>query len=50
MLVCHVKVLVVDDYAPWQHLANLALAVKPEVQIVGEAEDGMTAIQKALEG
>jgi len=49
VLVCHVKVLVVDDYAPWRHFAKLALAVKPQVQIVGEAEDGMTAIQKALE-
>ena len=49
MLVCNVKVLVVDDYAPWRHFVNLALAVKPEVQIVGEAEDGLTAVQKATE-
>jgi DNA-binding NarL/FixJ family response regulator len=44
-----VKVLVVDDYAPWLHFVSLALAVKPEVQIVGEASDGLTAIQKVLE-
>jgi DNA-binding NarL/FixJ family response regulator len=49
LFVGNVKVLVVDDYAPWRHFANLALAVKPEVQIVGEAYDGITAIQKALE-
>jgi DNA-binding NarL/FixJ family response regulator len=42
-----VKVLVVDDYAPWLHFVSIALAVKPEIQVVGEAEDGITAIQKA---
>jgi DNA-binding NarL/FixJ family response regulator len=49
VLVYNVKVLVVDDYAPWRHFVNLALAVKPEVQIVGEAENGITAIQKVSE-
>ena len=41
-----IKVLVVDDYAPWLHFVSLALAVKPEIQIVAEAQDGITAIQK----
>jgi DNA-binding NarL/FixJ family response regulator len=49
VLAYNVKVLVVDDYAPWRHFVNLALAVKPEVQIVGEAQDGITAIQKVSE-
>lgn len=49
MLLCNIKVLVVDDYAPWLHFVSLALAVKPEVQIVGQAQDGLTAIQKTTE-
>lgn len=48
-MVNNVKVLVVDDYAPWRLFVSLALAVKPGVQIVGEAQDGFTAIQKASE-
>ncbi|HEY2116020.1 MAG TPA: response regulator transcription factor [Candidatus Angelobacter sp.] len=44
-----VKVLVVDDYAPWVHFVSLALAIKPEVQIVGVASDGLTAVQKVAE-
>ena len=47
MFACDVKVLVVDDYAPWLHFVSIALAVKPEIQVVGEAQDGITAIQKA---
>ena len=49
MLGNNVKVLVVDDYAPWRLFVSLALAVKSGVQIVGEAQDGLTAIQKASE-
>lgn len=44
-----VKVLVVDDYAPWLHFVSLALAVKPEIQIVGQAPTGLTALQKVVE-
>ena len=44
-----VKVLVVDDYAPWVHFVSAALALKPEIEIVGQAEDGLTAIQKVVE-
>lgn len=44
-----VKVLVVDDYAPWMHFVSVALALKPEMKIVGQAEDGLTAIQKVVE-
>lgn len=49
MFLCNIKVLVVDDYAPWLHFVSLALAVKPEIEIVGQAQDGLTAIQKAAE-
>jgi DNA-binding NarL/FixJ family response regulator len=44
-----VKVLVVDDYAPWMHFVSVALALKPEIKIVGQAEDGLSAIQKVVE-
>lgn len=44
-----VKVLVVDDYAPWMHFVSVALALKPEIKIVGQAQDGLTAIQKVVE-
>src|SRR5689334_8418298 len=49
MLLFPIRTLVVDDYAPWLHFVSLALAVNPEIQIVGEAQDGLTAIQKAAE-
>jgi DNA-binding NarL/FixJ family response regulator len=49
VLIHNIKVLVVDDYAPWRLFVSLALAVKQGVQIVGEAQDGLTAIQKASE-
>lgn len=44
-----VRVLIVDDFDPWRHFIVLALAVRPEIQIVGEAKDGSTAIQSAQE-
>ena len=43
------KVLVVDDYAPWMHFVSVALALTPEIKIVGQAQDGLTAIQKVVE-
>ena len=45
----NIKVLIVDDYAPWLHFITIALAIKPEIDIVGDAQDGLTAIQKATE-
>jgi DNA-binding NarL/FixJ family response regulator len=44
-----VRVLIVDDYAPWRRFVALALAGRPEIKIVGEAENGLTAIQKVTE-
>ena len=44
-----VKVLVVDDYAPWLHFVSVALTLKPEIKIVGQAQDGLSAIQKVVE-
>jgi DNA-binding NarL/FixJ family response regulator len=44
-----IRVLVVDDYAPFQRFVCSALQQKPELQIVGKASDGLEAVQKAAE-
>lgn len=44
-----VRVLIVDDYAPWRRFIATALASKQEIGILEEAKDGLTAIQKAME-
>ena len=43
------RVLIVDDHHQWRRYVVLALRVKPKYEIVGEAENGMTAIEKAKE-
>jgi DNA-binding NarL/FixJ family response regulator len=40
---------VVDDYEPWRSFASTTLQKRPELQVVGEASDGLEAIQKAQE-
>ena len=42
-----VGVLVVDDYEPWRNFATKALRGKLELRVVGEASDGLEAVQKA---
>jgi DNA-binding NarL/FixJ family response regulator len=44
-----VRVLVVDSYEPWRRFVVLALRAKPHMQVVAEAGDGITAIQKVTE-
>src|SRR5271170_3424355 len=44
-----VRVLVVDDYEPFRRLACSMLGERPELQIVGEASDGLEAVRKAEE-
>ena len=44
-----VRILVVDDYEPWRRFVTSVLHVLPEAQIVGEASDGLAAVQKAEE-
>ena len=44
-----VRVLVVDDFAPWRELVISAFRTRENIQIVGEASDGWSAIAKALE-
>ena len=42
-----VKVLVVDDHEPFRRFVFSILGEMPELQIIGEASDGLEAIQKA---
>lgn len=44
-----VRILVVDDYLPWIQFVSTAVAENPKVKVVGEARDGLTAIQKVAE-
>jgi DNA-binding NarL/FixJ family response regulator len=41
------RILLVDDFKPWRVAASRILGSSPEVQIVGEASDGVEAIEKA---
>lgn len=42
-----VRVLVVDDYPRWREFVCRALLARPTWQVVGQASDGLEAVQKA---
>ena len=42
-----VRVLVVDDYPRWREIVCRALLARPAWQVVGQASDGLEAVQKA---
>jgi DNA-binding NarL/FixJ family response regulator len=44
-----IRVLVVDDNEPFRRFVRATLSPKPELEIIGEASDGLEAVQKALE-
>ena len=44
-----VRILLVDDFAPFRSYARSVLAECPEYEIIGEATDGLEALQKAKE-
>jgi DNA-binding NarL/FixJ family response regulator len=44
-----IRVLVVDDLEPFRRLLCSKLAQKPDLQIIGEASDGLEAVQKTEE-
>ena len=44
-----VRVLVVDDFEPFRYFVRTTLQTRPGLQVVGEASDGLEAIQKAEE-
>jgi DNA-binding NarL/FixJ family response regulator len=41
------RVLVVEDFAPFWQFIRATLAERPEVQVIGEVADGLEAVQKA---
>jgi DNA-binding NarL/FixJ family response regulator len=47
--VSSVRVLVVDDFEPWRRFVCFLLRQKLELQVVGEASDGLEAVHKAVE-
>jgi len=44
-----VRILVVEDFEKFRHLVVEMLGKRPELQVVGEASDGLEALQKAAE-
>ena len=45
-----IRVLVVDDYEPFRRFLRSTLEGMPDLPIIGEASDGLKAVQKAEEG
>ena len=43
------RVLFVEDFVPFRKLICSTLVERPDLQIVGEASDGLEAVQKAVE-
>jgi len=44
-----VRILVVDDHEPWRRFVTSVLHTLPEAEVIAEASDGLTAIEKAEE-
>ena len=44
-----IRVLVVDDFEPFREFVRSTLSRKLELQVVGEASDGLEAVGKAAE-
>ena len=43
------RILVVDDFEPWRHAIRSTLQDHPDLRIVGEATNGIEALQQAEE-
>ena len=44
-----IRVLVAEDYEPWRRFVSSTLEKLPQLKLVGEASDGLEALQKAQE-
>jgi DNA-binding NarL/FixJ family response regulator len=44
-----IRMLLVDDYEPWCSFVFSIVEKDPELQLVGEVSDGLTAVDKAKE-
>ena len=49
MRTSRVRVLVVDDHEPMRQWVCSTLRTRPELQVIGEASDGLEAVHKAQE-
>ena len=46
---CSVRILIADDFAEWRARIRSQLQARPEWQAVGEACNGMEAVQRTME-
>jgi DNA-binding NarL/FixJ family response regulator len=44
-----IRVLIVEDFVPFQHFMCSTLRKRPNIEVVGEVSDGQEAVQKAEE-
>ena len=44
-----IRVLVVDDNEPFRRFVRATLNMRPELQVISEASDGLEAVQEAAE-
>jgi DNA-binding NarL/FixJ family response regulator len=44
-----VRILIVDDFASWRRAVRSILAEEEDLEVVGEASDGLEAVQKSEE-
>ena len=44
-----VRILVVDDFEPFRRFVCATVEARPELHVIGEAADGLEAVQKAEE-
>jgi len=42
-----IRILLVDDFGPWRCFVHSILQKEPELQIIGEVADGLTAVHEA---
>jgi DNA-binding NarL/FixJ family response regulator len=42
-----IRALVVDDYEPFRRFVSSTLETRPDLQVIGEASDGLEAVEKA---
>lgn len=47
--VSRIRVLVVDDFEAWRRFVCSTLQKNPELQVIGEASDGLEAVHRAKE-